>query len=84
MNDINKLSARPIIDKREENIINKNSYLNIQKIKKEKPVEEKVSKVYVCTEDGFHDGALYQKGDIYAGEPPKGKDGKSRHFEEMK
>ena len=57
--------------------------VELKEVKKEKPVEEK-PKVYVCTEDCFHDGALYQKGDIYAGEPPKGKDGKIRHFEEMK
>ena len=57
--------------------------VELKEVKKEKPVEEK-AKVYVCTEDCFHDGALYQKGDIYAGEPPKGKDGKIRHFEEMK
>ena len=59
--------------------------VELKEVKKpvEKAVEEK-TKVYVCTEDCFHDGALYQKGDIYAGEPPKGKDGKIRHFEEMK
>ena len=49
-----------------------------------KPADEKPKKVYVCTEPCFHDGALYEKGDIYAGEPPKGKDGVIRHFEEMK
>ena len=63
--------------------------IELKEVKKEKPVEKAVekpveTKVYVCTEDCFHCGALYQKGDIYAGEPPKDKDGKIRHFEEMK
>ena len=39
--NINEISSRPIVDKREENINKKNSYLNIRKTNLEKPLEKK-------------------------------------------
>lgn len=61
-----------------------------KKVKKEaeKKVEVKEEEVkevqYVCTELCFHDGRMYKKGDILKGNPPKGKNGEVRHFEEVK
>lgn len=56
---------------------------------KEEPVvevkaEAKKDARYICTELCYHNCTLYKKGDILVGEPPKTKDGKISHFEEIK
>ena len=48
---------------------------------KKEPVKKEAK--YICTELCYHNGTLYKKGDILIGEPPKTKEGKPSHFEEI-